>query len=603
MYDHQVWLESLYLGGFTIYLALAGAGFRQGPAWRGWLTIVAIAGLVGALGSYGSPLFWARSIAALEPYVGSHVSVSEGWPDATRTPDGVGSPYWFLTSALPGFSAFRFPGKLLVIASLSLCGLAGLGWDELCSRGQRRVKSLTLVGISASALGLILLIVPPSRAAFVRLLRSHPELTTTVYGPLDPAGAVGDAIRALGQGAVVSALVLVVALLARRRPNLSACLAVWATALDLYLAHAGLLYTVPQRIFDAKPRAIQLIERAEANAPSPGPFRIHRQANWAPAAWLNAGSPHRLEDIAQWERDSLRSKYPITDTVACTYTHGTAELSILIPFFEPTRLQLDPETCRRNGFPEGYQVVYFMRRGFDLWNTRYFILPARLAFGSRFRGVLSFLPRTTEIDPPPAAFDGPDGKRLRASWLRDDDVQILRNDAAFPRAWIVHRARFPLDTADDLVSRLRLMDEILYQDDELWHVEGRKVHDPRDVAWIEVDPALRPSVARSLSGAATDPSETVSIDRADPDRVELTASLSSPGLVVLADVDYPGWELTVDGRPSRILRTNRAMRGALVSAGTHHLVYVYRPVSVLAGVVLSALGLAVSGYVLARRTA
>ncbi len=135
------------------------------------------------------------------------------------------------------------------------------------------------------------------------------------------------------------------------------------------------------------------------------------------------------------------------------------------------------------------------------------------------------------------------------------------------------------------------MDEILYQDDELWHVEGRKVHDPRVLAWLEVDPADRTSIARSLSGAVPEPSETVAIDRYEPQRVELTAHLESPGLVVFADVYYPGWELTIDGLSSRILRANRAMRGALVSAGTHRLVYSYHPASVRVGAVLSALGL------------
>ena len=62
----------------------------------------------------------------------------------------------------------------------------------------------------------------------------------------------------------------------------------------------------------------------------------------------------------------------------------------------------------------------------------------------------------------------------------------------------------------------------------------------------------------------------------DPRRVELAAVLRSPGLVVLADVFYPGWTLTVDGRPAEVLRTNRAMRGVALTAGTHRLVYRYR---------------------------
>jgi uncharacterized membrane protein YfhO len=60
--------------------------------------------------------------------------------------------------------------------------------------------------------------------------------------------------------------------------------------------------------------------------------------------------------------------------------------------------------------------------------------------------------------------------------------------------------------------------------------------------------------------------------------------------VVLADVYYPGWKLTIDGKPAPILRINRLMRGALVSAGRHTLVYTYEPISFTAGLAGSALG-------------
>jgi hypothetical protein len=449
---------------------------------------------------------------------------------------------------------------------------------------------------------LILLLLPESRSAFVNFLSARPDMTTTVYGLLEIRGALADARMALTQGAVVAAALIGILLLAGRRTLLAGCLLIVLSATDLGLAHAPLMYTVPRSVFESEPLALAKIRDASSKNPSQGPFRIHRQANWAPSAWLAGGSPHRLEEITRWERDSLRPKYAITEGPSYTYTRGTAELSDVIPFFDSYRIQLDPETCRRNGFPEGYQVVYFTRRGFDLWNARYFILPARLAFRSRFRGVLSFLPRTTEIDPPPGTFDGPDGGRLRESWLRDSDVQILRNEAAFPRAWIVHRARFPdPNTARNLADRQRLMDELLYQDDELWHVEGKRVHDPRATAWLEVDAADRSSIAHSISGAPPDPSETVTFDEYRPDRVTLTAQLNSAGLVVLADVYYPGWELAIDGNPSRIFRTNRAMRGALVPAGTHRLVYSYRPVSLKVGAILSVLGMCVFGALLLPR--
>jgi hypothetical protein len=80
---------------------------------------------------------------------------------------------------------------------------------------------------------------------------------------------------------------------------------------------------------------------------------------------------------------------------------------------------------------------------------------------------------------------------------------------------------------------------------------------------------------------------------ADPQRVEIEARLSSPGLVVLADAFYPGWTLSVttDGvaRDAPIVRTNRVMRGAMLPPGHHRLVYEYRPASVLVGAAISGL--------------
>jgi hypothetical protein len=63
--------------------------------------------------------------------------------------------------------------------------------------------------------------------------------------------------------------------------------------------------------------------------------------------------------------------------------------------------------------------------------------------------------------------------------------------------------------------------------------------------------------------------------------------------VILADVYYPGWTLTIDGKPAPIYRVNRLMKGAGVAAGKHHLVYTYDPRSFQLGKIVSMLGLAV----------
>jgi uncharacterized membrane protein YfhO len=62
--------------------------------------------------------------------------------------------------------------------------------------------------------------------------------------------------------------------------------------------------------------------------------------------------------------------------------------------------------------------------------------------------------------------------------------------------------------------------------------------------------------------------------------------------VILSDVHYPGWILTIDGKPAKIYRVNGVMRGAAVDAGVHRLVYTYDPASYRVGAVVSIAGLA-----------
>jgi len=57
---------------------------------------------------------------------------------------------------------------------------------------------------------------------------------------------------------------------------------------------------------------------------------------------------------------------------------------------------------------------------------------------------------------------------------------------------------------------------------------------------------------------------------------------------VLNDVYYPGWIVTVDGRQAPVQRMNYLLRGVRVGAGSHHVRFVYAPLSYLAGLIISA---------------
>ncbi len=61
----------------------------------------------------------------------------------------------------------------------------------------------------------------------------------------------------------------------------------------------------------------------------------------------------------------------------------------------------------------------------------------------------------------------------------------------------------------------------------------------------------------------------------------------SPGYVIVNDSFYPGWQVSVDGRPQEILPANAAFRAVAVPAGRHLLRFQYRPVSIRIGVWLT----------------
>jgi hypothetical protein len=79
-----------------------------------------------------------------------------------------------------------------------------------------------------------------------------------------------------------------------------------------------------------------------------------------------------------------------------------------------------------------------------------------------------------------------------------------------------------------------------------------------------------------------------------PERLTLRVNASGPVFVRVADADAPGWRAYLDGRPTRLLRTDSVFRGVLVPAGLHRVEMRYRlpgmpATGLLAAVVLALL--------------
>ena len=66
-------------------------------------------------------------------------------------------------------------------------------------------------------------------------------------------------------------------------------------------------------------------------------------------------------------------------------------------------------------------------------------------------------------------------------------------------------------------------------------------------------------------------------------------------MVVISQTHYPEWKAYVDGGPTTIWRANYAFQALEVPAGQHQIKLVYEDKRLLAGAVLSCMGLLASG--------
>ncbi len=604
--NHRIWVPSLYLGGLTWIFAIAAirrsaeTETERSP-WRVWLILIALVATIASFGEFASPIWVARFLPGMDGWIGPHDSPKanavrlDGW-----LRDGDGSPYSLMATFLPGFHSFRYPSKLFTFVSLALAGLAGLGWDRITRQPARGARRCALVG-SIVSLGTILVVLV-SRSRLIGWFEARKIMT--LFGPLDASAAVVDLLLALGQGGGLCLLALGLMTLARRRPEVAGGLAVVLMTLDLGWANESIIRSVPQRDFEDTPTILTEIARAEQADPSPGPYRIHRMPIWNPPSQHEQGSTDRIRDFDRWERNTIQPKYGINHGVEFTKTIGVAELYDYDWFFSPFPRSAVAETARSLGISPGDQIVVYPRRGFDLWGSRYFILPYVPRWDDADRGFASFLPNTHRIYPPLDSFRGPDGTEAQQRWAREQDVQIYRNKDVYPRAWVVHDVRFkPTVGGLNRAERDGTMEEILFSNDPTWRDSTRTLFDPKVLAWIETDDQT--SLAGFVTRGTPTAHETVTVAAQTSDRVVLDATLDRPGLVILADVFYPGWTLTIDGKPAPIFRANRLMRGAAVQAGRHQLVYTYQPASFRQGAAISLVGLLIlaggSGWLVRKR--
>jgi hypothetical protein len=175
-----------------------------------------------------------------------------------------------------------------------------------------------------------------------------------------------------------------------------------------------------------------------------------------------------------------------------------------------------------------------------------------------------------------------DGPRLNVSF-ETEGAWFYRRPTALPRAFIVHDAQIVPGDAEARTA-LHAADFVISHTVTL--------------------PATPPCTLEPVDSSAE---ETAQFVGESPNHLELTTRSASAGLLVLSEVDYPGWQARVDGQPAQVLRADTVLRAVCLPAGTHAVRFDFRPSDLVVGAIISclalvvAMGAAIGGVISARR--
>jgi hypothetical protein len=291
--EGRIWTPSYYMGLLPLLAALSVFSLRRTSdvttRWFSWLIVL---GIVGSLGVYGLGYAWHEI----------HCGLFGGDPAKPVVGAPVGGLYWLFVTLLPTYAQFRYPAKLMVLASLGLALLAARGWDRL-SEGPRwaRRTAIALLTLSA-AMALCVAFVPQLWAWIAEQV--PPEFP---FGEFRPQLARFDVLMALLHTAVIAGCLAASTYFSQLRSAWPVVLLL-LTAIELPLAQQWMIASSPQ---EALERPSPVCPQDEAQA-----VTIFR------GEWKNAAHPHQpfragftLERNLAWERESLAERFHLLEGV------------------------------------------------------------------------------------------------------------------------------------------------------------------------------------------------------------------------------------------------------------------------------------------------
>ncbi|MGE0883450.1 MAG: YfhO family protein [Blastocatellales bacterium] len=165
-------------------------------------------------------------------------------------------------------------------------------------------------------------------------------------------------------------------------------------------------------------------------------------------------------------------------------------------------------------------------------------------------------------------------QRLPDHWRKiyeHDGVLIFENQRVMPRVW--------LNASAEAVS----------QDEALRRIRGQseKSFDPKQFALLEAPT----DELSGLTGGELGQNDEAKIINYEPNRLLIETRTTKPVVLVVSEINYPGWEATVDGEQATVYAADYLLRGVILPAGNHKVEMRYTAPAARSGAMISILSL------------
>lgn len=440
---------------------------------------------------------------------------------------------------LPFFNKFRVPSMIHILLDLSLVFMAAMGLQQLFNIRQSTDKNLTakktdLVKkyfyIFGGVAILITLFIIAGKGTMLGWMANSGKTLNQAGQVRAYEMALTDAVKLLFLLGICGYSILYY-LRGKMQSNLLAFIVIILAIVDFWIVDYKIVEPKPETTEEAyfrKTSAVSYLEQQKQ------PFRIFSAADEKPANWYMY---HRIQNVSGYH---------------------AAKLRIYQEFLEETKID------RNVRLPyTGRPIPYFL--------SKY------------YREVLQNNQPAIEMVPPQEIPQ----QRLKTdnNWLSMLNAKYITslypiND---PHYQLVSRGQPNVYENRTSLPRAFFVDEIknIQGKDNIFDFMKSPEFDPARIAILEEEAPFE---------IQPDSGNTVELTSFSIHNIKLKATVVSPSLMVLSEIYYPkGWKAYVNGKETKIYKTDYILRSIFLEPGQHEIEFVFDPASFKIGLIISLL--------------